>query len=82
MQQQLALQIVCLQTHLTQYHYQSYRILKRIHLGIKSKCYTHNILFNQVRAQHPTLVIFPECTGTWLYLMCVPMPEFLHNFFI
>jgi hypothetical protein len=86
MEEQQALKIICLQTHLTQYHYQSYPILKeyflkRIHLGIKSKYFTNNILFNQVRAQHPTLVIFPECTGTWLYLMCVPMPKFLRNYF-
>jgi len=86
MEEQQALQIVCLQTHLTQYHYQSYPILKqyllkRIRLGIRPQSSTHNILFNEVRAQYPTLVILPECTGTWLYLMCVPMPQFLRNYF-
>lgn len=86
MEEQQALQIICLQTNLTQYHYQSYPILKhhflkRIHLGIRSKLSTNNILFNEQRAQQPTLVIFPEYTGTWLYLMCVPMPQFLRNYF-
>lgn len=73
MEEQQALQIICLQTNLTQYHYQSYSILKdyflqRIYLARKSD-------------EHPTLVILPECTGTWLYLMCVPMPKFLRNYF-
>ncbi|CAF1227297.1 unnamed protein product [Rotaria sp. Silwood1] len=86
MEEQQPLQIICLQTSLTQYHYQSYAILKqyfleRIHLSIKPTLATNNILFNGIRAQHPTLVILPECTGTWLYLMCVPMPQYLRNFF-
>ncbi|CAF0876800.1 unnamed protein product [Adineta steineri] len=84
--QQKSLQIICLQTSLTQYHYQSYSILKnyllkRIHLGIKSQLPTNKNLFNEVRAQNPTLVILPESTGAWLYLMCVPMPQFLRNYF-
>jgi len=86
MEEQQRLQIICLQTHLTQCHYQSYPILKRyllkrIHLGIKPQLFPNNILFNEQRAQRPTLVIFPECIGTWLYLMCVPMPQFLRNYF-
>lgn len=41
MEEQQALQIICLQTSLTQYHYHSYPILneyflKRIHLARKS----------------------------------------------
>ncbi|CAM4820264.1 unnamed protein product [Rotaria magnacalcarata] len=82
-----ALQIICLQTSLTQYHYQSYPILKqylleRIRLSIKSESTrTTDNSFNEIRAERPTLVILPECTGTWLYLMCVPMPTFLRNYF-
>lgn len=72
MEEQHALQILCLQTSLTAYHYQSYSILK-------------DYFFQRILAKkHPsksTLVILPECTGTWLYFMCVPMPGFLRKFF-
>ena len=77
-QQQLPLQIISIQTHLTQYHYQSYPILRDyflrcIHFGKNPSSTTSS--------HHRTLVIFPECTGTWLYYMCVPMPNFLRRFF-
>jgi hypothetical protein len=76
MKEQQALEIICLQTNLTQYHYQAYPILKdyflqRIYLARKSSS----------NDEHPIVVILPECTGTWLYLMCVPMPRFLRNYF-
>src|SRR5438105_3778863 len=76
-EQQQPLQIICLQTHMTHYHYQSYPILKKYLL----KCIHHGINLDNKPAQHPTIVIFPECIGIWLYLMCVPMPKFLHNYF-
>ncbi|CAF1099758.1 unnamed protein product [Adineta ricciae] len=86
MEKQATLQIVCIQTYLTQYHYQSYPILKqyllqRIRLGLKTRSTTTQIPSNRERSQQPTLVILPECTGTWLYYMCVPMPRFLHGYF-
>lgn len=82
MQQQQVLRIVCAQTHLTQYHYQSYAVLKqhlleRIRVGLRA----HSPAAEQTRARQTTLVILPECTGTWLYLMCVPMPAFLRDYF-
>ena len=64
-------QIICLQTRLTQYHYRSYSTLK-------------DYLLNSIGQSHgtrPTLVVLPECIGAWLYLMCVPMPAFLRHFF-
>ena len=78
MTEQQSLRVLCLQTCLTQYHYQSYPILKhhlleRIHLALNPS----TIVVNEERA---TLIVLPECTGTWLYLMCVPMPQFLRNY--
>ena len=86
MEEQQALQIVCLQTHLTQYHYQSYPILKRyllerIRRGLQAQPPIGDLPRDEARARQPTLVILPECTGTWLYLMCVPMPQFLRHYF-
>jgi hypothetical protein len=86
MTDQLSLQIICLQTHLTHYHYQSYSILKyalleRIRRGIRTSTINNTTLNNTDRAHTPTLVILPECTGTWFYLMCVPMPNYLREFF-
>jgi hypothetical protein len=71
MEEQQPLQIICLQTYLTQYHYRSYPILKE-HLR---KC------IQQKRVRYPAVVILPECIGIWFYLMCVPMSEFLRNYF-
>jgi hypothetical protein len=70
--EQQSLRVICLQTRLTQYHYQSYSILRdslleRIHRASNP-------------SRSPTLIVLPECTGTWLYLMCVPMPQFLRNY--
>ena len=71
MKEQQLLQIICLQTYLTQYHYQSYPILKEyLRNRIKQQC-----------VSYPAIVILPECVGIWLYLMCVPMPTFLRNYF-
>lgn len=86
MEEQQVLRIICLQTCLTEYHYQSYPILKqyfleRIRHSIKSQMSINNLPINEMRAKCPTLVILPECTGTWLYLMCVPMPRSLRNYF-
>ncbi|UJR09126.1 hypothetical protein I4U23_013373 [Adineta vaga] len=86
MEKQQSLQIICLQTHLSQSHYQSYPILKqyllqRIRLSLKTQSSTSNTRSIEENDQQPTLVILPECTGTWLYYMCVPMPNFLHNYF-
>ena len=66
------MQIICLQTRLTQYHYRSYSTLKD---------YLLNSIGHSHDATRPTLVVLPECVGAWLYLMCVPMPAFLRNFF-
>ena len=78
MTEQHSLRIICLQTRFTHSHYQSYSILKhhlleRIRRALEPP--------NEGRAQSPTLVVLPECAGTWLYLMCVPMPQFLRNYF-
>ncbi|CAF0755245.1 unnamed protein product [Didymodactylos carnosus] len=74
-----SLTLICIQTHLTQYHYQSYSILKK-HL-LKRIYQTLPSSSVHQRALQPTLVVFPECIGSWFYLMHVPMPHFLKNFF-
>lgn len=74
-QQQLQqpLQIISIQTHLTQNHYQSYSVLRDYFL----RC----IHFGKKSSSNRTLVILPECTGTWFYYMCVPMPRIFRRFF-
>ena len=67
-----ALQIISLQTSLTEYHYQSYAILKDYFLQRICRAKT---------SSNSTVVILPECTGIWLYFMCVPLPNFLRRFF-
>ena len=72
MEEQQPLQIICLQTSLTEYYYQSYSILKE---------YFFQRIVAKKNPSKSTLVILPECTGIWLYLMCIPVPGFLRKFF-
>lgn len=72
MEEHQTLQIISLQTSLREYHYQSYTILKEYFL---------QSIRRTKMSTNPTLVILPECTGIWFYLMCVPLPGFLRRFF-
>lgn len=75
MTDQQSLKIICLQTALTAYHYQSFSNFKD-YLQQKIRA-----ALNAERAQRATLVVLPECTGSWFYFMSVPMIPWLRSYF-